>query len=64
MMDNHPDLRNFRAGNWDLRRTDRRKEQLTIEFQDRRKLDRRLADQDSVSADGDLLWVDSSEWDD
>jgi hypothetical protein len=64
MTDNHPDLRDFRGGNWDLRKTDRRKEQLTIEFPDRRKLDRRLADQDAGPADDGLLWVDASGLDD
>lgn len=64
MTNHHPDLRSFRGGNWDLRKVERRKEQLTIEFPDRRKLDRRHADQGSASADDSLLWVDSSGLDD
>ena len=65
MMNNHSDLRTFRRGAWDLRRIERRKEQMTIEFPDRRKDDRRTADkeEESFSPAGMLMWVDQSELD-
>lgn len=59
MMNQQTDNRSFRGGSWDLRKLDRRKDQLTIEFPDRRKNDRRLADQaEEFSGDGLLQWVD------
>lgn len=65
MMNKQTDLRTFRRGAWDLRRLERRKEQMTIEFPDRRKNDRRTADkeEDEYSAAGMLMWVDNSELD-
>ena len=64
-MTNPPsDIRNFRGGSWDLRKLDRRKHQLALEFPDRRKHDRRLADQgEDFSGDGQLQWVDPSDRD-
>lgn len=59
MMNQQSDTRKFRGGAWDLRRLDRRKEQLTIEFPERRKNDRRMAGQSEVGSGGDTLeWVD------
>jgi len=59
MMNQKTDSRTFRGGSWDLRRIDRRKEQLTIEFPDRRKNDRRMADKpEDFSVGGLLEWVD------
>lgn len=64
MMNKHSDLRSFRRGAWDLRRIERRKEQVTIEFPDRRKDDRRTSDkEEDYSAAGMLMWVDNSELD-
>lgn len=58
-MNQQTDTRIFRRGAWDLRRLDRRKEQLTIEFPERRKNDRRMADlAENVSGGGMLQWVD------
>lgn len=64
MMNRQTDLRSFRGGAWDLRRIERRKEQQTIEFPDRRKNDRRLSDKEQdFAAAGKLLWVDPSDLD-
>lgn len=62
MMNKQSDLRSFRGGAWDLRKVDRRKEQLTIEFPDRRKNDRRNVDQaEDFTAAGMLQWVEPSD---
>jgi hypothetical protein len=64
MMNQQTDSRIFRGGAWDLRRIDRRKEQVAIAFPDRRKTDRRMADKpEDFSAGGMLKWVDPSEMD-
>ena len=64
-MTNQPsDIRKFRGGSWDLRKIERRRNQVAYEFPDRRKNDRRLADQgDDFSAEGMLQWVDPSDRD-
>lgn len=63
MTDYESDLRKFRGGNWDLRKLDRRKEQMTIEFPDRRKQDRRNAGQEEDFSGAGLQWVDPSSLD-
>lgn len=64
MMDRNTELRKFRGGSWDLRRIERRREQLIIGFPDRRKNERRLADQgDDLTSAGMLLWIDPSKVD-
>lgn len=64
MNKNHSDLRNFRSGAWDLRRIERRKDQMTIEFPDRRRNDRRNTGGDhEFSPAGNLLWVDQNDRD-
>lgn len=64
MMNQPPDNRNFRGGAWDLRKIDRRRNQLAYAFPDRRKKDRRMTDQaEDFSVDGMLQWVDPSDRD-
>jgi hypothetical protein len=64
MLNQSTDARKFRGGAWDLRRIDRRRDQVTIAFPDRRKHDRRMADQgEDFSGDGMLQWVDPSDRD-
>jgi hypothetical protein len=51
--------RSFKGGAWDLRKDDRRKEQATIAFPERRKNSRRssLEEVGSTSSIGLLNWV-------
>ena len=59
MMNQQTDTRSFRGGAWDLRKLERRKEQLTIEFPERRKNDRRMVGSaEHGSVGGILEWVD------
>ncbi len=55
--------RNFKKGSWDLRRDERRLQEVVITFPDRRKLSRRLTiDQSSQPLIVENLdWIDKSE---
>ncbi len=48
--------RNFKGGSWDMRKVDRRREQLTIAFPDRRMSDRRASAQEFRILDSELTW--------
>ncbi|MDB5050244.1 MAG: hypothetical protein JWO30_3315 [Fibrobacteres bacterium] len=57
-------LRSFKGGSWDLRKDDRRKQEQTIGFPDRRANDRRNITQADDTASVDMLqWVNKSSLD-
>jgi hypothetical protein len=59
------DLRSFRGGAWDLRKVERRQEQMTITFPDRRKAERRAVTPDApdFTAAESVLWVEPADRD-
>jgi hypothetical protein len=59
------DIRSFRGGAWDLRKVERRQEQVTISFPDRRKADRRAASQGEpdFTAGDSVLWIEPADRD-
>lgn len=61
-MQNLHGLRSFKGGAWDLRKVDRRKEQVAVRFPDRRVENRRLVgDQDTEHATpSNLVWLSLS----
>ncbi|HLP42795.1 MAG TPA: hypothetical protein VK465_14895 [Fibrobacteria bacterium] len=61
-MQNPFGLRSFKGGAWDLRKVDRRKEQLYVRFPDRRVENRRLVGaQDTERAtSSNLVWLSLS----
>lgn len=58
-------LRSFRGGSWDLRKVERRREQVTISFPDRRRADRRAAapNQPDFTAGESVLWIEPADGD-
>ena len=51
-------MRSFKGGSWDLRKDDRRRDQQTIGFPDRRQNNRRAtSEEEALEAGGDLTWV-------
>jgi hypothetical protein len=60
MMNESWNIRSFKGGSWDLRKDERRKEEKSIAFPDRRKESRRttLQEIDRSASVGLLNWVD------
>jgi hypothetical protein len=65
MFQESPRVRNFKGGSWDLRKNERRTEQHSIGFPDRRVRGRRMVDKatEGSFASDKLLWVTKSELD-
>ncbi len=64
MLREQSSLRNFKGGSWDLRKDDRRKELLEIEFPDRRANSRRANEKTANVFTVDALhWVTKSDLD-
>lgn len=58
-------MRSFKGGSWDLRKDDRRRDQQTIGFPDRRQNNRRAtSEEEALEAGGDLTWVSNTTRDD